>query len=216
MPRNIHPAKRRPILLLTAFEPFNGSAVNPSQRVLETIEKAGLDRFVLHTLVLPVVGGVAPRRVVAAIGRVRPDVVISLGESGRAAAIMVERIAVNLRDYPIADNAGRRVRERPVVRGGPDAIFATVPARAMVAAIERAGVPATPSLSAGSFLCNEVMYAVLHATRGTSIRAGFIHVPQLPAQVAGAGARGAQASSMALDATTTGVRAALEVLVKRR
>lgn len=212
MPRPPH----RHVLLLTAFEPFGDSAVNPSQRVLEVIEGEGIDGVELRPLLLPVIGGVATRRLVAAIRRLRPDVVVSLGESGRVSAITVERIAVNLRDYPIADNVGRRVRERPVVRGGPDAIFATLPVRAIVAAIERAGVPAAVSSSAGTFLCNEVMYAALHATRDTATRTGFIHVPRLPEQVVGTGERGGASPSMAAKVTIKGVRAALDVLAGPR
>lgn len=212
-----------PTLLLTAFEPFGGSTVNPSQRVLEVIEREGVEGVELRTLVHPVEGGRAARLAVAALARLRPEFVVSLGESGRSTAIAVERVALNLRDYAIADNAGRRVRDRPVVRGGPDAIFSTLPVRAMVEAIERAGVPAIASLSAGTFLCNEVMYAVLHAAReaapraagGAPIRAGFVHVPQLPEQVAGGAMRTGPLPSMALDVSLAGIRAALAVVARR-
>ena len=199
-------------LLLTGFEPFGGGRVNPSQRIVEALAKRPPKGVELSTLVLPVVGGVAPRRLLGVLTRLRPEAVVMLGESGASAAITLERVAVNLRDYRIADNAGRSVRDRPVVRQGPAAYFATLPLRRMQEAMAKAGVPAVLSTSAGTFLCNEVMYAALHALRTTDTPCGFIHVPRLPEQVLGE--RGAPSMDEAL--AVRGIEEALCCLCGRR
>lgn len=148
---------------------------------------------------------------VSTLLRTQPDAVLMLGESGTAASITIERVALNLRDYRIADNAGSTVVDRPVREGGPAAYFATLPVRALVEACRTAGIPAELSLSAGTYLCNEVMYAALdHAAReGLHIPIGFIHVPQLPEQAIEA-PRGRP--TMACETTTRAIHAVLEAL----
>lgn len=179
---------RRPVILVTGFEPFGGSTVNPSALAaaeLAAHPPAGLE---VCTAVLPVVGGSGPGSARAAvdalIDRFRPDRVLHLGEAHLRSAVSVERIAVNLRDYRIPDNAGAAVRDEPVVPGGPDACFATLPVRALVDAVGQVGVAAELSLSAGAFLCNELMYHTLHraAREGHAFTAGFVHLPQLEEQ----------------------------------
>jgi pyroglutamyl-peptidase len=199
-------------LLLTGFEPFGGSTINPSAEAILLLRRRPNSGIRLTTRLLPVVGGVAAEDLIAAIDRERPDAVISLGESGQATGITLERLAANLRDYRIADNQGGVVADAPVVEGGPAAYFATLPLRRMLAAVQAVGVPAELSMSAGTFLCNEVMYAALHhiAQRDLGIPAGFIHVPQLPEQVVAAG-RGRP--SMALETIVQGLEAAIGVLV---
>ena len=139
------------------------------------------------------------------VASLAPDAVVALGESARAEAITFERVAVNLRDSRIADNAGVRAVDEPVVAGGVDALFSTLPVRVLAEACDGAGVPATLSLSAGSFLCNEVMYRLLADPRVA--RAGFIHVPQLPEQSAERGGPSMEAAHAA-----AGIHAALERL----
>jgi pyroglutamyl-peptidase len=148
---------------------------------------------------------------VSTLLRTQPDAVVMLGESGSAASITIERVALNLRDYRIADNEGSTIVDRPVREGGPAAYFATLPVRLLVDACRATGVPAELSLSAGTFLCNEVMYAALDgaAREGLHIPIGFIHVPQLPEQ-----AVDAQKSrpTMACETTTRAIRAVLGAL----
>jgi pyroglutamyl-peptidase len=131
--------------------------------------------------------------------------VVALGESAKAESVTFERVAVNLRDSRIADNAGVLVVDEAVIAGGPDAIFATLPVRELAQACIDAGVPSTLSLSAGSFLCNEVMYRLLADDRVGM--AGFIHVPQLPEQ---SYLRGGPMMEARIAAA--GVHAALETL----
>jgi pyroglutamyl-peptidase len=199
----------RPLVLVTAFEPFGGSGVNPTMLIAQLLAAMPCARGSRAFATLPVVGGTGAGSAWAALepllASLHPDAVVALGESARAEAVTFERVAVNLRDSRIADNAGVRAVDEPVVAGGRDAIFATLPVRALAAACDGAGVPATLSLSAGTFLCNEVMYRLLADPRVSS--AGFIHVPQLPEQ-------SAERGGPSMDAATAaaGVHAALEAL----
>ena len=199
----------RPLILVTSFEPFGGSHVDPTVeigRLLPSMPCASGSR--LHAT-LPVVGGTdrgsAWARIAPLIESSAPDAVVALGESAKADAITFERVAVNLRDSRIADNAGVLVVDEPVLERGPDAIFTTLPVRELARACIEAGVPATLSLSAGSFLCNEVMYRLL--ADGRAPYAGFIHVPQLPEQSYQRGG-----PMMEARIAAAGVHAALEQL----
>lgn len=200
-------------VLVTGFEPFAGSRVNPSAEVASRLAGTAIAGVDLAIEVLPVVGVTAGKRLLSAIGRVKPDAVVLLGEHGDSPAIHLERVAVNLRDYRIPDNAGRIVTDRPVVAGGPDAIFATLPLRRMLGAVEAAGVPCSLSNSAGTFLCNEVLYVALHHLANRSARrpipCGFIHVPSLPEQVVGSPRL---RPSMDAVTTTRGIAAAIACL----
>lgn len=198
-------------VLLTGFEPFAGSTLNPSAEAIELLRARPISGIHLMTRILPVVGGVAANEVRSAIDAASPDAVVLLGESGQATAITLERLAANLRDYRLADNAGSQVCDQPVVEGGPTAYFATLPVRVMQSAMHAVGVPAELSMSAGTFLCNEVMYAALHhiAERRLLTLAGFVHLPQLPEQVVGGG-RGR--GSMDRETVARGLIAGFEAL----
>lgn len=207
-------AGARPLVLVTSFEPFGGSPVNPTVEIARELgamsHAAGSRAFVT----LPVVTGTGPgsawHALAPHLAALRPDAVVSLGESAKADRLNLERVAVNLRDARIADNGGTMLQDQPVVEGGPNAYFATLPLRAMLAACESSGTPAQLSLSAGSFLCNELMYRLLdHAAGAAPFLAGFIHVPQLPEQAA---QRGGPATSAADSAR--GVAAAIEELAR--
>jgi pyroglutamyl-peptidase len=200
-------------VLVTAFEPFGGSHVNPSEQAVQLlagwqIPERRIPELEISVDLLPVAGGAAGLRLLERVRREAPDAVVCLGESATASGITLERVAVNLRDYRIADNSGQQVVDQPVVAGGPTAYLTTLPVREMATAITALGIPAELSLSAGTFLCNEVMYTVLHyaATEQPSLRAGFIHVPQLPEQAA-LGGRGR--ASMDRLTTARGIAAAL-------
>jgi pyroglutamyl-peptidase len=173
-------------ILVTAFEPFGGSDRNPTIEIAKSI---GGSMPWIDTAVLPVVTGVGVGSAWAALQPILSepwDAVVHLGESAKATAIMVERVAVNLRDSGVADNTGSMLRDAPVIDGGPAAYFATLPVRELVSASLMIDVPAALSLSAGTFLCNETMYRTLHAMHVVrrSALAGFVHVPQLPEQAA--------------------------------
>lgn len=170
-------------LLLTAFEPFGGEAVNPAEEAMGRMpDRVGDVEIVKLAVPVTFAGCLAP--VAEAIEREAPDAVLCLGQAGGRAAITPERVAINVDDARIPDNAGEQPVDRPTVPGGPAAYFATLPVKAMAEAIRAAGVAAEVSNTAGTFVCNHLMYAVLHllAERYPGVRAGFMHVPFVPEQ----------------------------------
>ena len=172
-------------LLLTGFEPFGDSRVNPSAQIVEQLTGEGIAGVNLVTGVLPVDRHRGPATLIQTVQESTPDAVLCLGLAGRSPAITIERVAVNLLDFRIADNSGNQFIDEPIVPDGPAAYFTTLPVRAMQTAALAAGVPAELSLSAGAFLCNQVTYELLHylATEKLNIPAGFVHVPFLPEQM---------------------------------
>jgi pyroglutamyl-peptidase len=195
-------------LLLTGFEPFGGSHINPAEQVVLALAHDGIAGVELRAGILPVDRTHSAAKAVELIMQFQPDAVVCLGEASRRHTLSIERVGINLMDYPMADNSGNQVADEPIVPGGPVAYFATLPVRAMLAAALEAGVPAELSLSAGAFLCNQVTYAVLHhlAKQNLSTPAGFIHLPALPEQAA---RRNPLIPSMALETMVKGVRAAI-------
>jgi pyroglutamyl-peptidase len=200
-------------LLLTGFEPFGGQTVNPSGRVVETLATHAIPGVDLHTAILPVDGERGPTTLLDAYQSTQPDAVICLGEAGRRMRISIERVAINLLDYRLPDNAGRQITDEPIIADGPAAYFCTLPVRALYQAVLDAGVPAELSLSAGTFLCNQVTYTLLHhlATHGRRCPAGFIHLPFLPEQ---ATRESWPVASMSLDTMIRGLMAAIAALAR--
>ena len=176
---------RRQRILVSGFEPFAGEAVNPSKALVETLRDISINGVDLHTLVLPVVRGAADDALLAAIEALSPSHVLMFGEAGGRAQITPERVAINMDDYRIADNAGHQPRGEPVVRDGPVGYFSTLPIDAMVAAMNRVGLDAAVSNTAGTFLCNRVFYRTMHhlSFPARETRAGFVHLPYLHEQV---------------------------------
>lgn len=168
-------------LLITGFDPFGGETVNPSWEAVSGLPDT-VGAYRLHKLRIPTVFGAAAECVLAAAEELRPDAILCIGQAGGRSAVTPEVVAINLREARIPDNEGVQPVNIPVVPGGPAAYFATVPVREMVAAINAAGIPASLSFSAGAFVCNDVLYALLHRYNGTAVRVGFIHVPFLPDQ----------------------------------
>ena len=179
----------RPTLLVTGFEPFAGLAVNPSLEVAKALDGRALGDAVVHGAVLPVHHAEAAPQVIRLLDEVDPVAVLHLGLAAGRARIALERVAVNVMDYDAPDNAGYRARGEPCVPDGPPAYFATLPLPAILAALVAEGIPAYVSYSAGTYLCNQTLYGTLHALdrRRAEVRAGFIHLPLLPAMVAAAG-----------------------------
>jgi pyroglutamyl-peptidase len=199
------PPTRRPVLV-AGFEPFGGEDVNPSWEICRKLP-AAIGRSSLETLLVPTEFRRAIEVTAGAIEHADPALVILLGQAGGRAAISVERIAINVDDARIADNAGAQPVDEPVASSGPPAYFATVPIKAMVAAIRESGIPAEVSNSAGTFVCNHLFYGTLHflAASGRDARAGFIHVPWLESQAVGRPG----APAMALATMVRGVEAAI-------
>jgi len=168
-------------LLLTAFDPFGGSSVNPALEAIKLIPDQ-LDQIQIIKLEIPTVFERSISVINSALETFLPDAVLCIGQAGGRSAITPERIAVNIRDGKIPDNAGFRPNGEQVSADGPAAYFTTLPVADMVAAISTTGVPAVASNSAGAFVCNDTLYSLLHHYAGTAVRVGFIHVPYLPEQ----------------------------------
>lgn len=168
-------------LLITGFEPFGGETVNPSWEVLCCLPER-IGEFELVKLRVPVVFGLAGERVLKAAKEHNPDVILCIGQAGGRIAVTPERIAVNMRTASIPDNAGNQPQGEPIIPDGPDGIFATVPVEVMAQAIRAQNFSGAVSNTAGTYVCNDLLYTLLYHFRGTKTRAGFVHVPCLPEQ----------------------------------
>jgi pyroglutamyl-peptidase len=170
-------------VLVTGFEPFAGQRVNPSELAVRRLAGRTIAGRRIETAILPVVFGAATLALRSALRRHRPELVICVGEAGGRDVISVERVAINLADARIADNAGARPVDRPIVRGGPPAYWSTLPVKAIVAALARRKIPAAVSQTAGTFVCNDVFYGLMRTlARRADTRGGFIHVPYVKGQ----------------------------------
>ena len=201
-------------LLLTGFEAFAGSPVNPSEQVVLALESDPPPGIELTTLILPVDARAAPLMLADSLAAVNPQVVICLGEASGRPLLSLERAALNILDFRIPDNNGSQVKDLPVLPGGPDAYFSTLPLRPLLERISENGIPAEISLSAGAYLCNQVFYLLMHwaAQQSQPIPAGFIHIPSLPEQVV---LRASPAPSMALETSLRAVRLVIDYIVMR-
>lgn len=199
-------------LLITAFEPFGGEAVNPAQLAVQRLpDRIGAVQLV--RLSVPVEFGRSAAVVCEAIDAHRPDAVLCVGQAGGRAAITPERVAINCDDARIPDNAGAQPVDVPVAADGPAAYFATVPVKAMVTAIRAAGLPAALSNTAGTYVCNHLMYGVLHhlARTAPAVRAGFIHLPYMTEQTAD---KPAGTPALPLEQLVRGLEAAVTAIAE--
>ncbi len=158
--------------------------MNPA---IETVKRlpATIAGAEIIKLEIPTVCHKSLRMIGEAVAAYDPDVVLSIGQAGGRADITVERVGINVDDCRIPDNEGNQIIDEPVCPQGPAAYFATVPIKAMVRRIQERNIPASVSNSAGTFVCNHVLYGVCHllATQYPGKRSGFIHIPFLPGQV---------------------------------
>lgn len=201
-------------ILLTGFEPFDGEVDNPSQRIVEALDGTHVGGYRIVGALLPVAFEATLPLLERLLERHRPALVLALGQAGGRCELSLERVAVNLVDARIPDNAGCQPVDVPVVADAPAAYFSTLPLKAIRAHLQASGVPAALSLSAGMYVCNQVFFALAHllATRYPGARSGFVHVPWLPEQAA----RRPGQPSMALETMVAGVRAVLECALATR
>jgi pyroglutamyl-peptidase len=200
-------------VLVTGFEPFGGERINPSWEIAKLIPKK-IGAATVVAVRLPTGFGASVRAVSAAIERHQPSVVLALGQAGGRAQISVERVAINVDDARIADNLGQQPIDEPIAVDGPAAYFSTLPIKRIVADLQKQGLPAEVSNSAGTFVCNHLMYGLLHHIKGQGriMRAGFIHVPYLPQQAA----RFPGAASMTLQTMVAGVTIAIATTLRHK
>ena len=198
------------VVLLTGFEPFDGDALNPSAELAAALHGQVIAGHRVEGALLPTVFGRSLETLQALLARHRPSLVLCTGLAGGRGALSLERVAINVDDARIPDNAGAQPVDSPVVAGAPAAYFSTLPIKAMRAAIESEGVPAEVSQTAGTFVCNHVFFGLMHALARQPaphrVPGGFMHVPWLPGQ---------GQPSLPLEAMTRGTRAALQCALER-
>lgn len=192
-------------ILMTGFQPFGGDRINPSLEAVRQLDGVKLEGGTIAICEVPVVINKSIDAVTQAIEQQKPDIVIAVGQAGGRESITPERIAINLDDYRIPDNEGNQPIDQAVVSAGPDAYFTTLPIKAMVEAMHAAGIPATVSNTAGTFVCNHLFYGLQHHLADSSIRCGFIHIPFLPQQVTDVAK-----PSMSLDVIVKGLASAAQ------
>ena len=177
------------MILLTGFEPFGTYKDNPSAEVAEALQGRAVGDIAIRSAVLPVHHGRAAALVAQLVRDIRPRAIVHLGLAGGRARLALERVAVNVMDFDIADNAGYRATGEPCVAGGPAAYFSTLPLEPMLEALHADGVPAYLSSTAGTYLCNQTFYTTRHLldSERRDTPAGFIHLPLSPAMVVAAG-----------------------------
>jgi pyroglutamyl-peptidase len=204
-------------VLLTGFEPFNGAPINPSWEAVRALDGWSGPGFAVVARQLPCVFGTAVDVLRESIAGVKPDIVIAVGQAGGRSEISLERVAINVDDAAIRDNAGNQPVDTPVAADGPAAYFTTLPVKAIVKALRLRGFPSGVSQTAGTFVCNHVFYGLMHHAAGQALkagsiplRAGLIHVPFLPEQAAD---RPERPPSMALRDIVDALRIAVEVAV---
>lgn len=189
-------------LLITGFEPFGGEIVNPSWEAVNALPHT-VGPWHLKKRCIPVEYAAAAELIYREWEDAKPDVILCVGQAGGRAEVTPEVIGINLREADIADNAGILAQGIPITETGPAAYFATVPVREMVRAIRARDIPAKLSYSAGAYVCNDLLYTLLHRLKGTKTRVGFIHVPFLPQQ---------KEPSLPLETITGALEAAISAL----
>ncbi|MCI8601249.1 MAG: pyroglutamyl-peptidase I [Oscillospiraceae bacterium] len=193
-------------ILITGFEPFGGETINPSWEAVEKLpKKIGETTLVKAQLPVEFIG--AGERTAELYYKEAPAAILCVGQAGGRSAISIEQVALNLMDSEMPDNAGFCPKGLPVAEGGPDGLFARLPARALKETLCQAGIPAEVSLSAGTYVCNALMYRVMTLLQEGE-QGGFIHLPFLPAQAAGKSGR----PSMTLEMMVQGLSMIIEQL----
>ena len=198
-------------ILVTGFDPFGGEPINPA---IESVKKlpdniAGAEIIKLE---IPTVRGKSLEKIEKAIQEHNPDIILSVGQAGGRFDITVERVGINMDDFRIPDNEGNQVIDDPVFSDGDNAYFVKLPVKAMVQNIQKNKIPASVSYTAGTFVCNHVLYGVLYLVekKYKGKKSGFIHIPFLPEQVVDK----KNMPSMELNTIVTGLTAAIEAIVE--
>lgn len=198
-------------ILVTGFTPFGGETINPSWAAVSALpDMIGGAQIICCEIETAFESSCVA--MAQAMEQYRPDAVLCVGQFGGSTCIRVERVAVNLRDAGIADNAGAQPKDEPVLVGAPEAHFATLPTRKIADGLKTAGIPAALSYSAGTFVCNNLLFFALHeAKKYTPVpRCGFLHVPYLPEQAA----NNANASSMSFETMVRALTRAIEIIAE--
>ena len=198
-------------ILVTGFDPFGGEPINPA---IESVKKlpdniAGAEIIKLE---IPTVRKKSLEKIEKAINEHNPDVILSIGQAGGRFDISIERVGINLDDFRIPDNEGNEIIDEPIFPDGENSYFVKLPVKAMVQNVQKNNIPASVSYTAGTFVCNHVLYGVLYLIekKYKGKKSGFIHIPFLPQQVVDK----RNMPSMELNTIVKGLTAAIEAIVK--
>lgn len=201
-------------VLVTGFDPFGGEKVNPAYEAVKMLpdEIAGAE---IMKREIPTVFDKGGDSVEQLIHELSPDIVLNVGQAGGRSAMCMEKVAINLQDARIKDNEGNQPLDKPVRADGETAYFSSLPVKAMVEEMKKKGIPAAVSYTAGTYVCNDVMYRVAYliSKEKLPIRSGFIHVPYAPEQVVD---KPAGTASMSLAMIAQGIECAIEAAVEQR
>ena len=203
---NSHP------LLLTGFEPFGGETVNPSWEVARALSGQMIGSVHIRSVQLPCVFAQAPQALQEALAQYSPIAVLCLGQAEGRSEITPERVAINVMQARIPDNAGAQPQGEPVVPGGPVAYFSGLPLRGIVQRLRELDIPVSISNTAGTFVCNQVFYALQHTWGKSHSASGFVHLPCLPEQAERMSTK-APTPALALDVQVRAVRAIAELML---
>lgn len=197
-------------ILVTGFDPFGAERINPAWEAVCLLPNCIAGAEIVRKQ-LPTIFGECAIQAWQEIEKCNPDVVLCVGQAGGRASITAEKVAINLAQAPIPDNAGIQPQDEPIAPQGPAAYFSTLPVKDMVENCSRQGIPAHLSYSAGTFVCNALFYSLLHraALERPTLRAGFVHVPYDMAQAAG---KPAGTPSMPVDAIARGLDLMLQAI----
>lgn len=192
-------------VLVTGFEPFGGETINPSALAAQALDGRVTGGAQVTGMVLPCVFGKSLAALEEQIRLIQPDLVICAGLDKGSRVLTLERLAINIDDAIIPDNAGNQPVDQPVIYGGPAAYWSSLPIKAIVEALRKAGIPASVSQSAGTYVCNHVFYGLMSMLAWKpSVRGGFVHVPCVPEQA------GEGSPSLPLDEIVRGLEIAVE------
>lgn len=201
-------------ILVTGFDPFGGESVNPAYEAVKLLPDNILDAEIIK-IEIPTVFTRSAKVVEEAIAKYSPDVVLNIGQAGGRSSITIERVAINLAEARIPDNDGEAPNDEKIKEDGESAYFATIPVKAMVQNIRDHGIPANISYTAGTYVCNSIMYNVLYMTskKYKNIRAGFIHVPFASEQVT---ERPEGMPSMAIETIAKAIEYGIEAIIENK
>ncbi|TGV18328.1 pyroglutamyl-peptidase I [Mesorhizobium sp. M00.F.Ca.ET.186.01.1.1] len=198
-------------ILVTGFDPFGGEAINPAWESVKRLAEIESGEYRIVARQLPTVFGKSVELLVQAIREISPDLVFCIGQAGGRADISIERVAINVDDARIPDNAGKQPIDTPIVEGGPVAYWSSLPIKAIVKEMRAKGIPASVSQTAGTFVCNHLFYGLMHAIAKEypAVRGGFVHIPYLPEQAA----KHPGQPSMSVETIVNGLQIAIETAV---
>jgi pyroglutamyl-peptidase len=190
-------------LLITGFEPFGGESINPSMEAVLKLPQI-INGYSVSSIILPVVFGKAAKKAIAAANDLRPDVILCIGQAGGRNAVTPELLGINLRYATIPDNEQNMPSDEPIIPEGNAAYFSTLPVRSISQALKDSGIPSYVSCSAGTYVCNDLLYSLLAHFDKSNTRVGFVHIPYSVEQ--------GKEPSMTMDDIIRGITVVIESL----